>query len=69
MRTTLIPLRKHIRQVLQEKREILIYNLSALKFIRDTQAPNMADMEEGSANGVQEVGQEARILKRKRVKV
>lgn len=69
MRTTLIPLRKHIRQALQEKREILIYNLSALKFIRDTQAPNTAGMEEGSANGGQEVGQEARILKRKRVKV
>ena len=33
MRTTLIPLRKHLRVALQKQRDIIGYNLAALQFI------------------------------------
>jgi hypothetical protein len=70
MRTTLIPLRKQIRQALQEKREMLIYNISALKFIRDTQMPVTAGVDEVDIEVENKTGFEtSRTLKRKRVKV
>lgn len=34
MRTTLIPLRKHLRLALQQQKEVIGYNLAALHFIR-----------------------------------
>ena len=34
MRTTLIPLRKHLRSALQQQKEVIGYNLAALQFIR-----------------------------------
>ena len=34
MRTTLIPLRKHLRSALQRQKETIGYNLAALQFIR-----------------------------------
>lgn len=34
MRTTLIPLRKHLRSALQRQKEVIGYNLAALQFIR-----------------------------------
>ncbi|KAF5322187.1 hypothetical protein D9619_000449 [Psilocybe cf. subviscida] len=34
MRTTLIPLRKHLRTALQRQKEVIGYNLAALQFIR-----------------------------------
>jgi U3 small nucleolar RNA-associated protein 12 len=70
MRTTLIPLRKHIRQALQEKREMLIYNISALKFIRDTQMPTTAGVGEDEVGIQSDIGLgSSRTLKRKRVKI
>ena len=67
MRTTLIPLRKHIRQALQEKREMLIYNISALKFIRDTHMPTTGNIDDDT--GPDKDIESSRTLKRKRVKV
>jgi len=34
MRTTLVPLRRHLRSVLQREKEVIGYNLAALQFIR-----------------------------------
>jgi U3 small nucleolar RNA-associated protein 12 len=34
MRTTLIPLRKHLRDALQRQKKAMGYNLAALQFIR-----------------------------------
>ncbi|KJA29958.1 hypothetical protein HYPSUDRAFT_31997 [Hypholoma sublateritium FD-334 SS-4] len=34
MRTTLIPLRKHLRSTLQQQKDVIGYNLAALQFIR-----------------------------------
>jgi len=34
MRTTLIPLRKHLRSALQAQKDVIGYNLVALQFIR-----------------------------------
>jgi len=34
MRTTLIPLRKHLRSALQQQKELLGYNLAALQYIK-----------------------------------
>jgi len=34
MRTSLIPLRKHLREALQRQKDIISYNLVALQFIR-----------------------------------
>lgn len=34
MRTTLIPLRKHLRLALQKQKDVISYNLAALHFIR-----------------------------------
>ena len=68
MRTTLIPLRKHIRQTIQEKREMLIYNISALKFIKDTHMPSTGNVDEGAEESGLDIGS-SKALKRKRVKI
>jgi U3 small nucleolar RNA-associated protein 12 len=34
MRTTLIPLRKHLRAALQRQKDVISYNLAALQYIR-----------------------------------
>ena len=34
MRTSLIPLRKHLRQALRKQKDTISYNLAALKFIK-----------------------------------
>lgn len=34
MRTALIPLRKHLRQALRERKDTLSYNLAALRYIK-----------------------------------
>ncbi len=34
MRTTLLPLRKHLRSTLQQQKDVIGYNLAALQFIR-----------------------------------
>jgi hypothetical protein len=68
MRTTLIPLRNHIRQTLQEKREMLIYNISALKFIRDTELPTTSGFDDRAERNLQAGASDiSGTLKRKRI--
>lgn len=71
MRSTLIPLRKHLREALQRQQDILGYNLAALQFIgRKEEARKTAEFFE--EEGLDEEKVKAKIVegakKRKRVK-
>ncbi|KAF9534814.1 WD-repeat-containing protein [Crepidotus variabilis] len=69
MRTTLIPLRKHLRTNLQAQKDLITYNLAALQFIRrKNDASRIAEFYE--EEGMDEEKVKARIAeskKRKRV--
>lgn len=69
MRTTLIPLRRHLRFALQREKEVIAYNLAALQFIRrKNDSERTAQLYE---EDLDEVKVKARIIeegkKRKRV--
>ncbi|GBE79565.1 Uncharacterized WD repeat-containing protein [Sparassis crispa] len=69
MRTALIPLRKHLRESLRKQKDVIVYNLAALRYIqRQNNAQRTADFfeEEINEEKVQEKIAEGR--KRKRVK-
>jgi len=69
MRTTLIPLRKHLRSALQAQKDVIGYNLVALQFIRrKNDSERVAQFYE--EDGMDEEKVKARIAegtKRKRV--
>ena len=71
MRTTLIPLRKHLRDALRERKEMMGYNLAALQYIqRQNEAQRTARFYEEESFDEEKV--KARIAegkKRKRVLV
>lgn len=71
MRTTLIPLRKHLRAALIRQKQSISYNLAALQFIhRQSEAQRAAQFYE--EEGLDEEKVQARIAegkKRKRVQV
>lgn len=70
MRTSLIPLRKHLRAALQRQKEVIGYNLAALQYIRRRdQAERVAHFfeDESSAETVRLQISEGK--KRKRVNV
>ena len=71
MRTTLIPLRKHLRDALRKQKETMVYNLAALEYIqRQNEAQSMANFYEEESFDEERV--KARIAegkKRKRIVV
>jgi U3 small nucleolar RNA-associated protein 12 len=70
MRTSLIPLRKHLRDVLQHQKEIIGYNLAALQHIRRREeAQRTARFYEEEIDEVKIRAKIAEGKKRKRVSV
>ncbi|KAJ3788819.1 WD-repeat-containing protein [Lentinula aff. detonsa] len=68
MRTSLIPLRKHLRSALQRQKEVIGYNLAALKYLRRRdQAERVAHFFEDEASAEQLRLQISEGRKRKRV--
>lgn len=68
MRTTLIPLRKHLREALRKQKDVISYNLAALKYIkRQSDAKLIADFyeEELDEEKVRERMAEGKKRKRK----
>jgi hypothetical protein len=48
---------------------MLIYNISALKFIQDTQEPTTSSVDDNNSAIMGKEGESSRTLKRKRVKI
>ena len=70
MRTTLIPLRKHLRDALRKRKETMGYNLAALQFIqRQNEAQRTAMFYEESFDEEKVKARIAEGKKRKRVVV
>jgi U3 small nucleolar RNA-associated protein 12 len=73
MRSSLIPLRKNLRTRLQHRRDLVAYNLSALKFVKQT-SENSAELlgdsnELPTEESMKSLIQNASAQKRKRVKI
>ncbi|KAI0049634.1 WD-repeat-containing protein [Auriscalpium vulgare] len=70
MRTTLAPLRKHLRAALVRQKQTIGYNLAALQFIRrETEAQHTAQFFEGEWNENTVLAKIAEGRKRKRVAI
>ncbi|PCH41262.1 WD-repeat-containing protein [Wolfiporia cocos MD-104 SS10] len=71
MRTALIPLRKHLRESLRKQKDLVAYNLAALKFIkRQNDAQRIADFYEEEGMDEEKVRERiAEGKKRKRVAI
>ena len=70
MRTSLMPLRKHLRDALRKQKDTLSYNLAALKYIkRQTEAELTAEFYEEEMDEEKVRERIAESKKRKRVSI